>query len=339
MTRDHYTDLDGMRGMLACTVMLFHFGLNGLIERLTHGAVHGGEWGLCVDFFFVLSGFVLCASFEQRPPTARGYVIKRVARLAPVHLLTLFAVLLIGGGSASTWAILSNVTMVHTFVDQPAINFPAWSVAPELFVPFLAVFLAPRLLAFGQSTTRVLLGIGLVAGMILNVLLITGHDERALRGAVGILTGFVLFALYRNMGAAPPRPSLFLTVVAGLFLVMGLSRTAPEVILAFYPLSCLAILLGARTRTLLSSPPFQALGAWSYGIYLVHIPVLRVAEVFASEQTLDGNIPIKAAMIAATVGLAALLYVSVEKPIMRWAAGVVQRGGTGSRNHLNRTDV
>ena len=53
-SRRHFSDLDGMRGVLALVVMLYHFGLNSMLNRLVPvGQVY---WDLCVDFFFVLSG-------------------------------------------------------------------------------------------------------------------------------------------------------------------------------------------------------------------------------------------------------------------------------------------
>jgi peptidoglycan/LPS O-acetylase OafA/YrhL len=65
-TAAHFRELDGMRGVLAVTVMLFHFGLSTLIQRVSFGTLPRSDWGLCVDFFFLLNGFVLCHSYRRR---------------------------------------------------------------------------------------------------------------------------------------------------------------------------------------------------------------------------------------------------------------------------------
>jgi peptidoglycan/LPS O-acetylase OafA/YrhL len=59
LERSRFTELDGMRGLLAVLVMLYHLGLNSQLARWTGGWLQASQWQLCVDFFFVLSGFVL----------------------------------------------------------------------------------------------------------------------------------------------------------------------------------------------------------------------------------------------------------------------------------------
>src|SRR5436190_23945001 len=57
--RPHYVALDGCRGIAAVMVALHHFSANSSIYR--SGLVQNGA--LCVDFFFVLSGFVIAANY------------------------------------------------------------------------------------------------------------------------------------------------------------------------------------------------------------------------------------------------------------------------------------
>ena len=89
----HMTDLDGMRGVLAVGVMLFHFGSNTIIEKVTSGRIVESQWQLCVDFFFILSGFVLSASFSRRRPALADYFSRRTRRLAPLYILTCAAMI------------------------------------------------------------------------------------------------------------------------------------------------------------------------------------------------------------------------------------------------------
>ena len=53
--KGRYVTLDGMRGIAALAVALFHFN----IAQAPHGYI-------AVDFFFALSGFVLCRAYRPR---------------------------------------------------------------------------------------------------------------------------------------------------------------------------------------------------------------------------------------------------------------------------------
>ena len=81
-----YAALDSLRGVCALFVCLFHFRANGPIATLEFVR---GSW-LFVDFFFVLSGFVIAANYRERLVAGaflRGFVILRFGRVYPLHLL------------------------------------------------------------------------------------------------------------------------------------------------------------------------------------------------------------------------------------------------------------
>lgn len=92
--QDHVRGIDGMRGIAAVMVLVFHVwtqagfpALDGWIIRDFVGANYLG-----VDLFFVLSGFVLFLPMVRRggPGSGRGYAIRRFGRVAPAYYLTLF---------------------------------------------------------------------------------------------------------------------------------------------------------------------------------------------------------------------------------------------------------
>src|SRR5262245_62777512 len=85
-----YVALDSWRGIAALLVALHHFSASGAI--CASGLVQGA-W-MCVDFFFVLSGFVIAANYRDR--LARGFsamhfMLLRWGRLYPLHVATLMA--------------------------------------------------------------------------------------------------------------------------------------------------------------------------------------------------------------------------------------------------------
>lgn len=85
-----YEALDSLRGICALLVCLFHFRANSPLISM---AFVRGSW-LFVDFFFVLSGFVIAANYRQRLINGgflRGFVILRFGRVYPLHLVMLLA--------------------------------------------------------------------------------------------------------------------------------------------------------------------------------------------------------------------------------------------------------
>ena len=76
---DRFVSLDGLRGIAAIAVMLFHVSL---------GYMPGGS--LAVDFFFCLSGFVIALAFGKRFANGlsfRAFAKARFARLYPMMFI------------------------------------------------------------------------------------------------------------------------------------------------------------------------------------------------------------------------------------------------------------
>ena len=83
-SKNHYDILDGLRGVAAVLVVVFHLfesftGGNHLIQVINHGY-------LSVDFFFVLSGFVVGYAYDDRwgKMTIGGFFKRRIIRLHPM---------------------------------------------------------------------------------------------------------------------------------------------------------------------------------------------------------------------------------------------------------------
>ena len=97
-TKPHYELLDGLRGVAALLVVIYHIfeGLafaeatdgvgSGVITTLNHGHI-------AVDFFFILSGFVISYAYDDRwgKMSLGGFFKRRLIRLHP--MLTMGAVI------------------------------------------------------------------------------------------------------------------------------------------------------------------------------------------------------------------------------------------------------
>jgi peptidoglycan/LPS O-acetylase OafA/YrhL len=253
--RRHYHELDGIRGLLAFAVVSFHFGINGLIERLTGWP--GLELSLCVDVFFLLSGFVLVKSVQG---SALAFAVKRVWRLAPVYFATL---LIVGLVEPSRITSATELIMAPPLFGVEPANYPSWSISWELYLPILAVFLAP----FVSVRWQIVLPLALVAHSALAVAVAEGQVLGGWRAATGLAAGACLVFVRPR---AVPVPAM----VAGLLIAMALASQWP-IFAALVPwLGALAIIGGASRDGLFATAPFQFAGAISFSIYMLHAPVL-----------------------------------------------------------------
>jgi peptidoglycan/LPS O-acetylase OafA/YrhL len=313
-TMPHFSELDGMRGVLAILVMFLHLGLNTVISRSTHGWLPGGKWELSVDFFFLLSGYVLSRSFSKRRPSLLTYFWRRLGRLAPVFLISTTLMIAIGSEQISGSVLVANLMLIQSILNLPSINFPAWSISFEFFLPALGLVSSRCFQSRPIGKRELLVTAFLLTGGIIGCLLLAyGSDVPALRAVCGIGSGTMLY----RVGWKVNLPSgaalgLFLCVLA----IMLMSGKIPEFAIMFYPASAACILAALNSRTFLSTAPFQALGRWSYSIYLFHIPVLTFASSLFGEETLHGPIP-KFLIIVFTLTLSAVIYQCIELPFIR----------------------
>ena len=88
-TKAHYDLLDGLRGVAALMVIWYHifegyaFAGGGIIETFNHGY-------LAVDFFFILSGFVIGYAYDDRwgrSLTMKSFFKRRLIRLHPMVIM------------------------------------------------------------------------------------------------------------------------------------------------------------------------------------------------------------------------------------------------------------
>ncbi|MDE5837270.1 MAG: acyltransferase [Paramuribaculum sp.] len=86
-SKPRYELLDGLRGVAALMVILYHFGEGFATSPVDQQINHGY---LAVDFFFALSGFVLGYAYDDRwknGMTSANFMLRRVIRLQPMVLI------------------------------------------------------------------------------------------------------------------------------------------------------------------------------------------------------------------------------------------------------------
>ncbi len=86
-SKPHYELLDGLRGVAALVVMWYHVFEGFATSPIDQGFNHGY---LAVDFFFILSGFVIGYAYDdrwQRSLTTKEFFKRRLIRLHPMVIM------------------------------------------------------------------------------------------------------------------------------------------------------------------------------------------------------------------------------------------------------------
>lgn len=318
----HFTELDGIRGLLSIVILLFHLGLNPLIGRLTSGWIPEGRYELAVDFFFILSGFVLCHVSLGRRPDIRRFLIGRAFRMLPVAIVSLGLCLFAQPSVGDPATLVANLLLAQLFLGLPHLNRVAWSACSEMWMPGFLV----RLAWLAGRQGRVLLWALLIFMWTLGGFSMADngienrHLIEVLRSVAGLSAGFLLCLLFPAPAGDTPRPAsplvpglLLLTV--GLIMVFG--RKFSLIGHAFPVAASFAIVGCLRTKTFLSGRMCQFLGARSYAIYMIHWPVLLFYGAHFGPDELKGNIGLKLAIIISSLLLADLAHRHVELPFLR----------------------
>ena len=152
--KPHYLILDGLRGVAAILVVFFHLFEAHSSGHLDQVINHGY---LAVDFFFVLSGFVVGYAYDDRwnKMTIGAFFKRRLIRLQPMVVMGMFigAVFFFFGsdamfpeiGRVSVWQVMllfvigSTLLPVSTLYGYPRMGGNA-SVERTCLVTFLRIY-------------------------------------------------------------------------------------------------------------------------------------------------------------------------------------------------------
>lgn len=185
--RPRYYILDGLRGVAAVLVIWYHF-FEGFATSPTDQMMNHGY--LAVDFFFVLSGFVIGYAYDNRwkdgKMTAGRFMTRRVIRLQPMVVLSVilgFVTYLIQG--SVKWdgtpvpihtvllALLLGLFMIPVFPGMSSdvrgngemfpLNGPSWSLFFEYIGSILYALILHRLSKVALRAVVILSGAGLAA--------------------------------------------------------------------------------------------------------------------------------------------------------------------------------
>ena len=348
--------LTGARGIAAWFVVLYH--IRGAIAGLPPFTLAIFAKGyLAVDFFFLLSGFVIWLTWHDRL-RRRGtlaFLRKRIARVWPLHLVTLgcgvaLGMLLLVTGRADPIAFPFAELPIHILLlqewglsDRLSWNVPAWSISAEAAAYLLFSILFSRLdWRRWPDTALAAMALALLFGLHIGMqgAASLGTDVPrfgALRCIAEFGVGTIIAALWIRRPNTSHWPWLSASSALVAVWIAGFSETL--LIPAAFAALLMALALSANhRRNPLEWRAIHYLGRISYATYLGHFLLWRVFKLASvSDASAVPPLGIAAYMIIVLLS-SMLLYHLVELPAQHWLAPGRSRSPSGEREagHISR---
>ena len=308
---------------------------------------------LGVETFFILSGFILSHVYLEAAGEKRfrygGFLWARLARVYPLHLVTLFGMIGLGvvataagmsiDGSLTDWRDLpAHLTLTHAWglAGSSAFNHPSWSISAEwaAYLGFPAfAFVAWRLRARPVLATVLAAGFALALYAAFEPLAGYSLTEATFRwGALRIVPcfalGCALYLIHRRGGVPFAGP---VALVSGVAVLVSASLGLWDAITV---LAAGGLILGLGSLEnsragVLGSKPGVYLGEISYSIYMVCAPVLllttNVAALLTGADDKRFHILVWLGLVAAIPVAAMVTYHLVERPARKALRGFADR--------------
>ena len=297
MKKDNYLlCLDSLRGLAAVIVMFYHFSSTSSSLLTDNFIVMNGR--RFVDFFFVLSGFIISVKYYDTLVDFKSLIkfqVKRFYRLYPLHFITLFVFLLIelskfyfekntgiiannpSFSNNNFFAFINNIFLTQSFfVAHTTFNDPSWSISLEFYIYLLFALL----LIFLKKKIRILLFVIVI--IIFGFLIFNrGADETMdlanglfafIRASYCFLIGAVAYYFYKNYRSYFSFFSSYLIFTVLIFYIYYLNFLSK----VFLPLIFAALIVSLCINKknilnyLFTTKLLIFLGKISYGIYMIH---------------------------------------------------------------------
>lgn len=341
MSDSRFYSLDVFRGLAALSVTAGHFIIEGTYPidgRIPQAEQVSILWNFsfiyAVDFFLVLSGFVLAHSYLHKMDISfRDFALRRFFRMYPLHLLTLVATLcifIVFGFGIAPYDVALHALFIHNLGIGPAgvaFNAPAWTISVEFWIN-VSVFLA----LLKAKRDNALTWVGFVAVALTCFALVawgTGHlnvnsedykrvlNSGLLRCLGSFIVGMLVYEIYRKTRGWSPHIWM---VAASLVVFLATIMILPgHSLLGFLtpPIFALIILVvaSAEKATLKYFRPLVFLGDVSFSVYLVHHPIIRLFRETGIEKSVLAGL----VYLVVVYFLAALSFRYFERPVYRTA--------------------
>lgn len=333
-----FETLDAMRGVAAVLVLLGH------LAFITPTINVNSQ--LAVDFFFVLSGFVIAKAYGRKLTaglSVSGFLNERLIRLYPLFFLGLvFAVAKEIGDIAfhqpvmlTPLVLLRSVTleaaMLPTWVPGRStifpLNPPAWSLFFEMAINIGFAFAALHLTTRRLVATVLLMGLGVLAATISKGTIDSGFTWSSLWvGLARVGFSFPLGVLIQRLSGSMSRRTSYWFLFPILALGVAICLPAPAGLRGVFDaafvlaVSPTLLIIGAMLE-----PPAvlrracQWFGDLSYPLYVTHYPLAFMMAFAARKAGLSPWVSVAAIMVSLPC-FAYVLSKSYDAPVREWLA-------------------
>ena len=322
----HVALLDGMRGAAAMVVVLGHVGLVGLYNALP------------VDFFFLLSGYVIALAYEHKFATGMSFVTfakVRIIRLYPTIFLgssLMLGVVLLGfkhvEGDLAFVALMqfALIPVLAAGLDVFRISGVQWSLFFEL------VANAFHRLAFPWLSLRVLLLICAISLLALvlacfryTTFTVGWWGENFWVGFPRVCFSYFAGVLVFRLTRGRMLPSFPGWLIMFAFIAISSMPNIPGVPVNALRLGILTVALPAIVVLAINARVSGALaslclflGEISYPLYATHHAVIVPAQYFTRDTTGPARILFDSATFVGTLVLAFVVSRLWDRPIRAW---------------------
>lgn len=339
-TKPHFEILNGLRGVAAIVVVIFHF-MEIVIADFSENFIAHGY--LAVDFFFCLSGFVVSYAYDNRIEGMglKTFIKLRLIRLQPLvvigSVLGLFTFLFdpygdlyaVYGFKQTALIFITSMFLIpypvvsERYFNLFNLNAPSWS----LFWEYVANFIYAVLLF--KITRKLLTPLIIVAAAILFYIgwgtgnLLGGWNDATFfhglaRIAFSFLTGMLIFrtnGIIKNTWGLWGLSVLLMIAFLSPYNHEWNGLVDPVIVVFYFPL---IVSLGAGARLNRKHQKINSfLGDVSYPLYMVHYPFMWVFANYVvveapSTATLRWLIPVSILLL---IGFAYLISEYIDRPI------------------------
>ncbi|MBB4122691.1 acyltransferase family protein [Martelella radicis] len=331
---EDFLHLDVLRFIAAFGVVFIHFRFDfGWSARWFDGLQS------MVDLFFIISGIDICHVYGRTRWGAVNYynfLVARVARLVPLHLLTMLAYALVPITAAIIgvslfsperydWSCFApNLLLLQSFsiCDHLTFNIVNWSISAELA---MYVLLPLTLGVIRQSAFRAFFLSG--AAVLLLFIFVDNWWERTadwgvLRAIPAFVFGVGLKLSEKSLAKVPVPELAFWPLVAMLVAGMMVVPYHAAMLMLTYGFAALVFICDARRQAGFFTRRLAPLGQLTYSIYMIHPLVITVFVKFLGLKVLNltGDLlfVFLAACIFSVLVFSYISYIYFEGPSRRW---------------------
>jgi len=283
-----------------------------------------------VPIFWCISGLILTHSYQYSvQPTLRQFLISRLSRLYPLHLITLFAVAVLQQVSQrvqgefqiyahnDVYHFVLNLFFVQSwgFESGRSFNAPSWSVSTEIIVYIIFLYLLKFFNQYKLTGSVVFFLTSVIYSNVVTPLsnLIFFKD---------CLTYFLLgVSLFYLSGTKLKRFPILGSVVSLCLIVWGSTESqASDQLLVGSLVAMFAFLDLTYLQRFLK--PLRLFGELSYSIFLIHVPlqifIKLILSGFAIDESIAYNNVFFVVFIALTYFFGYLTHRHIERPAQRY---------------------